>query len=64
MGRSLKKGPFVDDHLMVKIEKLNETETIKNQLYEYHGKFTNLVLDNLSTHDKKAYIPKKDFYID
>jgi small subunit ribosomal protein S19 len=26
MGRSLKKGPFVDDHLMVKVEKLNETE--------------------------------------
>ncbi|MBW3111363.1 30S ribosomal protein S19 [Bacillus sp. AFS015802] len=26
MGRSLKKGPFVDDHLMTKIEKLNETE--------------------------------------
>ncbi|MCP3742249.1 30S ribosomal protein S19 [Rossellomorea sp. BNER] len=26
MGRSLKKGPFVDDHLINKIEKLNETE--------------------------------------
>ena len=26
MGRSLKKGPFVDGHLMTKIEKLNETE--------------------------------------
>ena len=26
MGRSLKKGPFVDDHLMKKVEKLNETE--------------------------------------
>ena len=26
MGRSLKKGPFVDAHLMTKIEKLNETE--------------------------------------
>jgi len=26
MGRSLKKGPFVDDHLMTKIEKLNETD--------------------------------------
>ena len=26
MGRSLKKGPFVDDHLMNKMEKLNETE--------------------------------------
>ncbi|WP_080849040.1 30S ribosomal protein S19 [Cytobacillus gottheilii] len=27
MGRSLKKGPFVDEHLMTKIEKLNETES-------------------------------------
>jgi small subunit ribosomal protein S19 len=26
MGRSLKKGPFVDEHLINKIEKLNETE--------------------------------------
>jgi len=26
MGRSLKKGPFVDGHLMTKIEKLNESE--------------------------------------
>ena len=26
MGRSLKKGPFVDDHLITKIEKLNESE--------------------------------------
>lgn len=25
MGRSLKKGPFVDEHLMIKIEKLNES---------------------------------------
>ncbi|WP_257351176.1 30S ribosomal protein S19 [Pseudalkalibacillus decolorationis] len=24
MGRSLKKGPFVDDHLMKKVEGLNE----------------------------------------
>ncbi|WP_296115146.1 ribosomal protein S19 family protein, partial [uncultured Anaerococcus sp.] len=24
MARSLKKGPFVDDHLMKKIEELNE----------------------------------------
>ncbi|WP_366161743.1 30S ribosomal protein S19 [Bacillus infantis] len=26
MGRSLKKGPFVDEHLITKIEKLNENE--------------------------------------
>ncbi|KAA9018679.1 30S ribosomal protein S19 [Niallia endozanthoxylica] len=25
MGRSLKKGPFVDEHLMTKIEKLTES---------------------------------------
>jgi small subunit ribosomal protein S19 len=27
MGRSLKKGPFVDGHLITKIEKLNESES-------------------------------------
>lgn len=29
MGRSLKKGPFVDDHLMKKVEALNETSDKK-----------------------------------
>ncbi|GAF14849.1 SSU ribosomal protein S19p [Bacillus sp. JCM 19046] len=29
MGRSLKKGPFVDDHLMKKVEALNETNDKK-----------------------------------
>ena len=32
MGRSLKKGPFVDDHLMAKVEKMisaNEKKPIK-----------------------------------
>jgi small subunit ribosomal protein S19 len=24
MGRSLKKGPFIDDHLMKKVEEMNE----------------------------------------
>ena len=26
MGRSLKKGPFVDDHLMVKVERMGRGE--------------------------------------
>ncbi len=30
MGRSLKKGPFVDDHLMKKVEAMNETEDKKS----------------------------------
>lgn len=29
MGRSIKKGPFVDGHLLEKIAKLNETNTKK-----------------------------------
>ncbi|GGE54416.1 30S ribosomal protein S19 [Pullulanibacillus camelliae] len=29
MGRSLKKGPFVDDHLMKKVEGLNENNDKK-----------------------------------
>ena len=29
MSRSLKKGPFVDDHLMKKVEALNETNDKK-----------------------------------
>ncbi|WP_100374449.1 30S ribosomal protein S19 [Bacillus sp. FJAT-45037] len=29
MGRSLKKGPFVDDHLMKKVEAHNETDDKK-----------------------------------
>jgi small subunit ribosomal protein S19 len=26
MGRSLKKGPFVDEHLMMKVQKMNPTD--------------------------------------
>ena len=29
MGRSLKKGPFVDDHLLKKVEELDATEQEK-----------------------------------
>jgi small subunit ribosomal protein S19 len=29
MGRSLKKGPFVDDHLMKKVETMNEANDKK-----------------------------------
>ena len=29
MARSLKKGPFIDEHLLKKVEKLNETNQKK-----------------------------------
>src|SRR5690625_94392 len=38
MGRSLKKGPFADEHLLKKVEELNESikmKVIKNSLRCY-----------------------------
>ena len=40
MGRSLKKGPFVDDHLMKKVEALNESgkkEFAPTRTYKGHA---------------------------
>ena len=31
MGRSIKKGPFVEDHLLEKIQKAFETEEVTDQ---------------------------------
>ena len=34
MGRSLKKGPFIDDHLLKKVEELNKDNKKKvNRMY-------------------------------
>ena len=32
MARSIKKGPFIDEHLMKKIEKLNESGKHKKRI--------------------------------
>ena len=53
-------------HLLSKyIEKLNETATVKDKLFEYDGTFTDIVFGPLCTHGKKEkFVPKEDFHID
>lgn len=46
------------------VEKLNNTETIKNSLFEYNGKFINLVFNKTYTNEQIPYVAKPDFYTD
>ncbi|GGF35229.1 MULTISPECIES: 30S ribosomal protein S19 [Halobacillus] len=59
MGRSLKKGPFVDDHLMKKVEKLNEDS--KNQVIKTWSRrstiFPNFVGHTIAVYDGRKHVP-------
>ena len=59
MGRSLKKGPFVDDHLMVKVEKLNETD--KKQVIKTWSRrstiFPTFVGHTIAVYDGRKHVP-------
>ena len=59
MGRSLKKGPFADDHLMKKVEALNETE--KKQVIKTWSRrstiFPNFVGHTIAVHDGRKHVP-------
>ena len=61
MARSLKKGPFIDEHLMNKVVKLNESflivvnvitsSVISNDSYEYFllSKYNSFLSSSIST---------------
>jgi small subunit ribosomal protein S19 len=59
MSRSLKKGPFTDDHLVVKVEKMNE----KNQkkvisTWSRRSTITPLFIGHtFGVHNGKKFIP-------
>ncbi|ELK46842.1 30S ribosomal protein S19 [Halobacillus sp. ACCC02827] len=59
MGRSLKKGPFVDDHLMKKVEKLNEDS--KTQVVKTWSRrstiFPNFVGHTIAVYDGRKHVP-------
>ncbi|CDQ21635.1 30S ribosomal protein S19 [Halobacillus litoralis] len=59
MGRSLKKGPFVDDHLMKKVEKLNEDN--KQQVVKTWSRrstiFPNFVGHTIAVYDGRKHVP-------
>ncbi len=59
MGRSLKKGPFTDDHLIKKVEVLN-TESRKSVVKTWSRRSTivpDFIGHTLAVHNGKKFIP-------
>ncbi|HET7628992.1 MAG TPA: 30S ribosomal protein S19 [Bacillales bacterium] len=59
MGRSLKKGPFVDDHLMKKVEKLNENND-KKVIKTWSRRstiFPDFIGHTIAVHDGRKHVP-------
>ena len=59
MGRSLKKGPFVADHLLKKIEKLNEKN--EKQVIKTWSRASTIIPDmvghTIAVHNGRQHIP-------
>ena len=59
MGRSLKKGPFVADHLLKKVEKLNETR--EKRVIKTWSRASvivpQMVGHTIGVHNGKAHVP-------
>ncbi|PWA12951.1 30S ribosomal protein S19 [Pueribacillus theae] len=59
MGRSLKKGPFVDDHLMKKVEALNEKNE-KKVIKTWSRRstiFPEFIGHTLAVYDGRKHVP-------
>ncbi|GLG02600.1 SSU ribosomal protein S19P [Alicyclobacillus sacchari] len=59
MGRSLKKGPFCDDHLMKKVEALNESGE-KKVIKTWSRRstiFPQFVGHTFAVHDGRKHVP-------
>ena len=59
MARSLKKGPFVDEHLMKKVEALNESG--KKEVIKTWSRrstiFPQMVGHTIAVHDGRKHVP-------
>ncbi len=59
MGRSLKKGPFVADHLLKKIEKLNEKG--EKQVLKTWSRASTIIPDmvghTIAVHNGRQHVP-------
>ncbi|PAD19797.1 30S ribosomal protein S19 [Terribacillus saccharophilus] len=59
MGRSLKKGPFADDHLLKKVDKLNEDD--KKQVVRTWSRrstiFPTFVGHTIAVYDGRKHVP-------
>jgi small subunit ribosomal protein S19 len=59
MGRSLKKGPFVDDHLMKKVEAMNEKKD-KRVIKTWSRRstiFPDFVGHTIAVYDGRKHVP-------
>ncbi|MEI3609441.1 30S ribosomal protein S19 [Pseudogracilibacillus sp. SO10305] len=59
MGRSLKKGPFADDHLLKKVDELNESD--KKQVVKTWSRrstiFPSFIGHTFAVHDGRKHVP-------
>ena len=59
MSRSLKKGPFADDHLLKKVEKLNQVGT-KELIKTWSRRstiFPDMIGHTIAVHDGRKHVP-------
>ena len=59
MGRSLKKGPFIDDHLLQKVEVLNESGE-KKVIKSWSRRstiFPQMIGHTIAIHDGRKHVP-------
>jgi len=59
MGRSLKKGPFIDDHLMKKVEEMNENNA-KKVIKTWSRRstiFPDFIGHTIAVYDGKKHVP-------
>ncbi len=59
MGRSLKKGPFVDDHLMKKVvaQEGNEKKTVIKTWSRRSTIFPNFIAYTIAVYDGRKHVP-------
>jgi small subunit ribosomal protein S19 len=59
MGRSLKKGPFADDHLLKKVREMNETgeKTVIKTWSRRSTIFPEMVGHTIAVHDGRRHVP-------
>ncbi len=56
MSRSLKKGPFVDEHLLKKIDALNAANE-KKVVKTWSRRSTDMVGHTIAVHDGRKHVP-------
>ncbi|MDR3239931.1 MAG: 30S ribosomal protein S19, partial [Clostridiales bacterium] len=59
MSRSLKKGPFIDDHLMRKVQDINKTnsKTVIKTWSRRSTIFPEMIGLTIAVHDGRKHVP-------